>query len=178
MLTRRAMFAGLAAGCLAPAANAHSLYNQWVVYRKKHLLIGSHREDPVTYDLAQEVASVLEHLVPEAKARAARAPHAERLASLLGTGQMEIAVLAAGDVSGMQDGAGRFAPYGRIPLNLVADLSDRLLVAPETFPAHHAWLVSAAMGEMGYGIDGVQGPLALHPGAEAQRRGVPLDGLP
>ena len=35
--------------------SAHTPYGQWVVYRKKHLLIGCHKADPVTYDLAKRV---------------------------------------------------------------------------------------------------------------------------
>ncbi len=176
--TRRAVCAGLAAGLCATAAQPHALYNQWVVYRKKHLLIGSHREDGVTYDLAREVVRVLHHFLPEAKARPARAPHAERLASLLGTGQMDIAILSAEDVRAMQDGAGRFAPYGRIPLTLLMDLGDRVLVAVETFPANHAWLVAEALSQMGWGLGVPASDVPRHPGAEAQQAGIALEDLP
>ncbi len=177
MPTRRMVCTGLAAGLYATAAHPHALYNQWVVYRKKHLLIGSHRQDGVTYDLAKEVVRALHHFLPEAKARPARAPHAERLASLLGTGQMDIAILAAEDVEAMRNGAGRFAPYGRIPLTLVMDLGDRVLVAVEAFPPHHAWLVSEALTQMGWGLVETETGLLRHPGAEAQRAGIAYEDL-
>ncbi len=85
-LTRRSLLTGLVA--LAPAADAHTLYNQWIVYRRKTLLIGSHRKDMGTYARALQLAEALGHLLPEAAARAARAPHPERLASLLATRQL------------------------------------------------------------------------------------------
>ena len=45
-------------------AGAHTPYGQWVVYRKKHLLIGAHRADPATYELAKKLAAVLAHSLP------------------------------------------------------------------------------------------------------------------
>ena len=90
----------------------HTPYGQWQVYRQKHLLIGCHREDPETYDLAQQVVATLDERLPEAAARPARARTAGRLASLLGTDQLKLAVLSEEDAAAMAVGAGRFAPYG------------------------------------------------------------------
>ena len=85
MIRRRGVLTGLAAGVLAPAAFAHTLYPQWVAYRRKHLLIGCHRKDNRTYELAQQLVGDINHALPKAKARPARTPHPERLASLIGT---------------------------------------------------------------------------------------------
>ena len=177
-LTRREVLVALAAGAIAPAAQAHTMFNQWVVYRQKHLLIGSHRKDPETYDLSQELVLTLEHLLPEASARSARAPHPERLASLLGTRQLELAILSV--ESGTDAiGDGDFAPYGAIPLTLVTDLKSHLLVAHEDFTRHHAWLVAAALDEVGFGLGSPanQSSLVMHSGVRAFRNGVPLDDL-
>jgi len=133
----------LAAG--ATIAGGHTPYGQWVVYRKKHLLIGCHRADPVTYDLAKRVVAVLAEHLPAAKSRVARAPDAGRLASLLGTAQMEVATLSNADVAAMLSGAGRFKAYGAIPLRILTPVDDRLLVARADFPARHAWLVASAL---------------------------------
>ena len=111
--------AALAAGACAPAANAHTMFNQWVVYRQKHLLIGCHRKDLTTYELSLQLAETLGHLLPEAAARPARAPHPERLASLLGTRQLELALLSVETAQGIKAGSGRFAPYGTVPLTAV-----------------------------------------------------------
>jgi hypothetical protein len=137
----RAGFAA-AAGLLL---SGHTPYQQWVVYRRKHLLIGCHKDDPRTYDLAkQTVAALTEHL-PAAKARVARAPHAGRLASLLGTGQMDVAILDAANAAAMSKGTGAFAPYGQTALRLLAPVNDRILVAQADFPLRHAWLLTSAL---------------------------------
>lgn len=176
-LTRRFALGLIAAGALAPAASAHTIYNQWVVYRRKHLHIGCHRQDDATYDLAQEVVWGINHALPEASARAARAPRPERLASLLGTDQLEIAVLAPDHAGAMMGGKGRFAPYGAIPLTLLADFGSHLLVAHRDMPVHHGWLIAAALEQTPFGAppSAGSGGLPLHAGAAAFVGGVTLE---
>ncbi len=134
---------------VAPAAallvGGHTPYGQWVVYRKKHLLIGCHKADPETYVLAKQVVALLGTHLPAAKSRVARAPDAGRLASLLGTGQLEIATLGPADAAQMAQGSGRFRAYGAIALRLLTPVGERLLVARADFPARHAWLVTGAL---------------------------------
>jgi hypothetical protein len=175
-MRRRDVIAGLAAGVLAPAAQAHTLYNQWVVYRQKHLLIGSHRQDPPSFAMAQEIEAILGHLLPEASARAARAPHPERLASLLGTGQMFVAVLNTPALTGIMAGEGRFAPYGAVPLTFVGHRDDHWVAAHESLPVHHAWLLAAALAEVSFNTDIRAAPPApRHPGAQAFLDGTPFE---
>jgi hypothetical protein len=144
-VNRREFLGALVFAAGAKRVDAHTPYGQWVVYRKKHLLIGSHRTDPETYVVAKELASLLVEHLPKSKSRVARAPTAQRLASLLGTDQLDLAVLARADAVGMLEGTGRFEPYGVIPLKLLAKLDSYLLVAHERFPLRHAWLVAAAI---------------------------------
>lgn len=128
-------------------AGAHTPYRQWFVYRKKHLLIGAHRADPATYELAKKLAAVLAHSLPRSKCRVARAPTAQRLASLIGTDQMDVAVLDAADATAMLNGSGQFEPYGPISVRLLARFEGRLLVAHERLPARHAWLIAATLDQ-------------------------------
>ncbi len=177
-MRRRDVIAGLAAGVLAPAADAHTLFNQWVVYRQKHLLIGSHRQDPPSFELAQEIEAILAHLLPEASARAARAPHPERLASLLGTGQMSVAVLDAPALAGIMAGTGRFAPYGAVPLTFVGHRAGHWLAAHQGFPEHHAWLIAAALAEVSFNTDiPAPAPAPRHSGAQAFLDGIAFEDL-
>ena len=178
-MRRRDVIAGLlAAGVCTPAANAHTLYNQWVVYRQKHLLIGSNRQDPASFTLAQDIEEILGHLLPEASARAARAPHPERLASLLGTGQLYLAVLDEPTLSGITAGAGRFAPYGAVPLTYIGHRDAHWVAAHEGFPPHHAWLVAAALAEVAFNTDiTVSPPVPRHPGAQAFVDGTPYEDM-
>jgi hypothetical protein len=125
--------------------SAHTPYGQWVVYRKKHLLIGCHKEDPVTYDLAKKVAARFAEHLPAAKSRVARAPSAGRLASLLGTEQMEIAILGPADASAMVRGDGNFKAYGAIALRALMPVDGRILLCRADFPARHGWLVALAL---------------------------------
>ena len=129
------------------SARAHTPYGQWVVYRKKHLLIGSHRADPPTYAKAKRLAAVLAEHLPKSRSRVARAPTAGRLASLLGTDQLDVAVLSRDDAVAMRNGQGKFAPYGKIPLALLANFGTYVLIAHERFPARHAWLVSKTLSD-------------------------------
>ncbi len=144
-MNRRTFLWAPALLALGQGAGAHTPFGQWVVYRKKHLLIGAHRADPLTYELAKQTAATLAEHLPKSKSRVARAPTAGRLASLLGTNQLDVAVLSEADAAGMVSGAGRFEPYGEIQLKLLARLGARILVAHERFPQHHAWLVTSTL---------------------------------
>lgn len=123
----------------------HTPYNQWVVYRKKHLLIGCHKGDPRGYALAKRTVAALDRHLPAAKARVARAPHAGRLASLLATDQLDTAVLTDAEAVAMRDGVEGFAPYGAVDLRSLLPIGDRLLVARADFPERHAWLLAEAL---------------------------------
>lgn len=169
-MKRRVLVAAIAAAAATLGLSGHTPYGQWVVYRRKHLLVGCHREDPETYRLAKAVVTHLARHLPEARARPARAPSAGRLAALLGTDQLELAVLSATDALGMVSGTGGFRPYGAVPLRLIAELADRLLVAHPAFPDQHARLVSAAVmdGELARRpAPGRDPPLTWHPGTAA-----------
>jgi len=145
VIDRRHFFRGGAAVAAAVLLSGHTPYQQWVVYRRKHLLIGCHKDDPRTYDLAKLTVEMLNAHLPAAKARVARAPHAGRLASLLGTGQMEVAIMDKASASAMTKGAGIFAPYGQTALHLLAPINDRILVAQADLPSRHAWLLTEAL---------------------------------
>ena len=80
-----------------------------------------------------------------AKSRIARAPDAGRLASLLGTAQMAVAILNSVDAEAMLGGTGRFEAYGAVSLRLLLPIAGRLLIARTDFPARHAWLVTGAL---------------------------------
>ncbi|NNG05858.1 MAG: twin-arginine translocation signal domain-containing protein [Inquilinus sp.] len=180
-MNRRRALKATAAAAAALLLSGHTPYGQWTVYRRKHLLIGSHRGDPETYDLAKRVEAVLAEHLPAASARVARAPHAGRLASLLGTEQMEVAILDAADAAAMRDGSGAFAPYGPIALSVVAAVGNRLLVARADFPDRHAWLLTAALAGTDLAPAAARpahSSLPWHPGSVAflEGRSEPGDG--
>ncbi len=171
-MNRRAALKRIGVAAAATLLCGHTPYGQWTVYRQKHLLIGCHKRDPLAYSLAKQVVAELADHLPTAKARVARAPTAGRLASLLGTDQLHVAILSEPEAARMIAGENEFKAYGAIPLRLIAQLRDRVLIAHASIPKRHGWLLTAALGEF------VQTPqsnstLPWHPGAEAFRSGAP-----
>ena len=51
----------------------HAPWGQWQVYRMRHMLILSVIEDENSYPFSKEIISSLEQVLPEARARPARA---------------------------------------------------------------------------------------------------------
>lgn len=149
---------------MAGGAGAHTPYSQWVVYRQKHLLIGSHRGDLKTYDLAKAVVAALEVELPEAKARVARGPRPQRIATLMGTGQLMVSVLSDGEAEQMAARLGPFVDYPAVNLTTLLYLGDGYtLYSRPDLPEDHAELVVAALGRSPMEVSAPGG--RMHPGA-------------
>jgi len=69
-------------------AYAHAPWGQYQVYRQKHLLIMSTIVDEPTYPYSRKLVEALNQVLPEAKARPARAKNFERVHNLFKTQQM------------------------------------------------------------------------------------------
>ncbi len=159
---------GLAGAALAaaPAAMAHTPYGQWVVYRQKHLLVGAHRGDAQTYALAKIVVAGLGRELPTAQARVARGPRPQRIASLMGTGQLFLAVMSAEEAVRMAQAQPPFEGYPPTPVRVLADLGNNyLLVAAPEFPDEHALLVTQAIDHADLGTQPTATSLSIHDGA-------------
>ena len=159
---------GAAVSAAVPAcvARAHTPYGQWVVYRQKHLLVGAHRGDGRTYELAQTVVAALGRELPDARARVARGPRPQRIASLMSTGQLRVAVIRQDEAVLMAAGAPPFEGYLPTPLLVMAALIDDYFVygSPD-LPEDHAWLVTEALDAARIGTAPQAGPIPPHPGA-------------
>lgn len=171
---RRALLATALAAAVAGRAFAHTPYRQWVVYRQKHLLIGAHRGDQRTYALAKTVTAALADELPDAKARVARGPRPQRIASLMGTGQLLTAVLSETEAGAMAAAAPPFENYRPVPIRIIATLDDDYaLFASDTLPDDHAWLIAAALEHAGLGTAPATDGIGRHRGADAFWRGQP-----
>lgn len=157
-------------------ALAHTPYNQWRVYRRKHLLIGCHKDSEPTYTLAKNVVSVLEQHLPTASARVARAPTVQRIASLMATDQMDVAVLHPQHAADMALGQGEFKPYGKIDLAALLQINDLAMICRADIPDHHAWMITdALLGEFPTTASQHHTQtLALHRGARLRHDGKPI----
>ncbi len=171
---------GIAAGAALFTA-AHTPYEQWVVYRRRVLLIGSSRDDPEGYRLARHVAEILGRDLPESRARVSRAPTAQRLASLIATDQMDFAVLPWSAGAAMASGRTPYADLGGVPLKGLFGFETHVLVCLAGVPAAHAYLVSRTVdGAIGPDSGGglamakAGGALTLHPGALEYVAGRPM----
>lgn len=163
--------------------SAHTPYRQWTVYRKRYLLILTSKTDAPTFPLGKRVAKVLAARLPSSKARVARAPHTARIASLISSKQMDVAILSRADAENLMAGRSPFADYGPVALRIIAVLGDYLLICRDDFPVRHAYLVTSTLvankGELPVAVSiGDVGKLPVHPGARAYAEGRPAPKKP
>ncbi len=137
--------------------SGHTPYRQWAVYRKKHLLIGANKAEPLTYDLGKKIAAVIAKELPESRARVARAPHAWRLASLITTDQIQLVLLSDEDVRSLRDGEGGFEAFGKTDLRALFRFGGYWLVCRPDFPDDHAVLLAETLSDHGAAITKIQG---------------------
>lgn len=161
------------AGAAALLLPAHTPYEQWVVYRRRVLLIGSSRDDPEGYALARQVAATLAEGLPESRARASRAPTAGRLANLIATDQLGYAVLPWSQGTALARGRPPFADLGGVALAGLFGLKGHVLVSRPDVPASHAYLIARTLNRANGSATGdrfdlakAEGAVALHPGVQ------------
>lgn len=158
------------------ALSAHTPYRQWEVYRLKHLLIGTSREDAASYPVGKQVAELLSQAVPESRARVARARTVERLGSLIATDQLQVLLLAENHVGELAQGTGPFKAFGPIEIARLFRFDELVLVARTDFPARHAWIITHAFLDNAEAFGGTppqpdDGAVPIHPGVLAALNG-------
>lgn len=174
-VSRRAALSAAIAGAAWFLTGGHAPYGQWGAYRKRHLLILTTRADPPSVALGEQVAAVLARALPDSKAQVTRAPHRERIASLIGTKQMDVALMRRDDAAALLQGLPPFDAYGPVPLRRIVGLGNYLLVCRDDFPARHAWLIAGALHKghdalptpPSFAAVGPEASVPLHPGAQA-----------
>ena len=170
MIHRRHLIKTAAASSIWLLASGHTPYRQWDVYRRKHLLIGTNKADPPTYDLGRRIAKLLAAELPASRARVARAPHAWRLASLLTSDQIQLVLLGEQDLGGLRDGRDGFEAFGPTDLRVLYRFGAYWLVSRPDFPGDHAALIALTLAEHGaglakrQGLPGKGGPVPAHAG--------------
>jgi len=161
----------LLAAVAAFALGGHTPYGQWMVYRQKHLLIGCHKADLDGYAAAKAIVAHLAEHLPAARARVARAPAPSRLASLMATEQLDVALLDERNIRAMRRGDGVFAAYGSIDLTSLARIDRWLLVSRRDFPIRHGWLLAAGLDD--FARASAPEDIPVHTGAAAYYAGLP-----
>ena len=166
----------------APVAHAHTPYQQWRVYRQRHLVVGTCKADPESYPLGKRIVERLAQELPESNAQVARAPDQLRLASLVTTDQVRIVILTEQEGVQLRFGRPPFEEYGPYPLTVLMEFGRHLMLAGQDLPDHHGWLVCHALSNNFAGARVPQpasdAPLLLHPGAAAFAQGKPMPAPP
>lgn len=181
LITRRAFLRTASASLAALLLAGHSPYRQWKVYRQRYLLLFTMRDDPPSDELGERLAARLRKVLPDSRAQVARAPNAQRIASLISTGQADTAVLAHAQALALYRGTAPFADYGAVPLRVLAETSAYQLVCREDFKPEHAYLVAEALTREPRVTDvrvpqpaAEQTGVPLHAGVLAFARGEPV----
>ena len=73
-MDRRKFLRLLTIGGLALVSQGHAPYRQWIAYRRDHLMIVASRQRPDAFPLTKTISEDLDRAVPEARAKATRAP--------------------------------------------------------------------------------------------------------
>ncbi|MBL26931.1 MAG: hypothetical protein CMM50_05185 [Rhodospirillaceae bacterium] len=178
MLDRRGFLGGAAALAAFTLCTAHTPYRQWQVYRQRHLLILTSREDEPSYPIGQAIADFLVETLPESAARVTRAPTIERFASLISTGQLDVGVLSRALAAALLKGEPPFTAFGPTDIRTLMPMDGHLLICRGDFPDRHAYVLAAALSDRAApfvegGIAGADLPVPWHEGVTAFREGHP-----
>lgn len=149
---------------------AHSPWGQYLAYRQEHLLIMSTREDLPTYPFSKILVDVINEVLPEAKARPARARTFKRVQSLFSSGQMPLVLLSKKNAKALINGNGPFKKYGSADAQVLYIFDDLVLLVQPDFPNRYSWLLTKAIMKAGEKLPGAISPLKdknitkIHPG--------------
>ena len=185
---RREFLRMAAAGAAAILFCGHAPYGQWGVYRRRYLLILTSRADPPSFELGKRIAEVLADRLPSSKAQVSRAPNKERIASLISSHQMDVALMRRDEAAALRQGRPPFAAHGPVKLFTIVGIGEFLLACRDDFAARHAWLIAEAFDKSRDVLPELLLPRAstselpdsripLHPGALGYFTGAPMPGL-
>lgn len=173
------VFGALAGGTLLAG---HSPYRQWKLYRQAHLLLLTMRDDPRSDELGERLAAALRARLPDSRAQVARAPDAQRIASLLSSEQADVGLLQIGDARALYRAEGAFADFGGVPLRVLVEVEGYRLVCRTDFRREHAYAVAEALSQaprpasLHVPLAVAEGDVPTHEGALAFARGDAVPG--
>lgn len=128
----------------------HSPYRQWVVYRRKRLFILTNAADEASFPFGQIIAQVLAIYLPESQAMAARARDSVEIIKLIGSQQLDVALLQAAEAQDAFQGKGKFQEEGPLPtLRTLFVFGSYLLVGRDDFPKQKAYQIVKTLTEHG-----------------------------
>ena len=154
------------------SAHAHTPYRQWDVFRKRHLQLLTSHSDLDGDKIGDTWVDVLQETLPLSHALVSRARDINRVAALLKTDQAKLAILSYAHADAIYNGKAPFEEFSPLPLQVLLDNGDHLLVARPDLPLHHGYVVVAGLMEKSKALK-IKVPLEgkfgmiVHPGAKA-----------
>ena len=128
-----------------PMAKAHSPWGQYAVYRQKHLLVLSTRDDAQSYRYSKLLVDAINESAPEASARPARAINLERAYNLLRTDQFQFALLSTTNIESMRLATGAFAGRPSVDLKTIYKFDQLEFAVVADFPGELVAIVTDAV---------------------------------
>jgi len=140
----------------------HTPFPQWKVYRKLHLFIVVNRQDPVAFELGDEIALTLATELPESRALVTHARDALRLASLISTQQLDVALVHRSELAAWRQGESPYDQLEPVSLKELFAVGDYVLISREDFLSDHAVVVREVLESHpefrpGAALDGTSG---------------------
>ena len=136
--------------------------------------------DEPTYPYSRKLVEVINKVIPEAKARPARAKNFKRVHYLFKTKQMHLVLLSKRNASALIEGSGPFLGYGPIKASILYAFGDMLLLVQPDFPYSHVWLLADAFKKIHTRLPEALSPRKimvlpnLHPAVLLAIRGDPI----
>ena len=100
--------------------------------------------DEPTYPYSRKLVEAINQVIPDAKARPARAKNFKRVHNLFKTKQMQLVLLSKSYANALIKGSGPFLGYGPIEASILYAFGDMLLLVQPDFPDSHVWLLADA----------------------------------
>jgi hypothetical protein len=144
MNRRNFLKGGMGAVALVPVVG-HTPFPQWKVYRKLHLFIVVNRQDPVACELGDDIALTLATELPESRALVTHARDGLRLASLISTQQLDVALVHRSELEAWQQGDSPYDQLEPVGLREIFSRNDYVLISREDFLPEHAAMVSQTL---------------------------------
>jgi hypothetical protein len=162
---------------------AHTPYRFWDVFRKRNMVILTSHQDYTGDDIGDLWVATLRQNLPLSRALVSRTQDLGRMASLLKTDQVKLAVLSHEDARQMFAGDAPFESFKPLELQIMVDNGKYLLVTRPDVPLYHGYLVTRALMDSAASLKltdpgtGRHG-MAIHPGALAFYKGEKIDPPP
>jgi hypothetical protein len=143
----------------------------WHIYRRYRLMIVGQRDDAIAIVLAGAVVDVLAGSLPESRAQLARAADSRRVGVLIGTGQQDVAIMAAESAEALFVAKPPFEDIRNVPLRLIASFGSHVLVCRTDLMARHVYLLTKTLAEHKDALptpaSAPRGVIPVHPGSHA-----------